>query len=47
MIPSEKTKLIEELFNIWTQQPRANYPTWLELAIYMFEAGQSYEREEE
>lgn len=39
----EEIKLVEELFNVWTQQPRNTYPTWLDLAKYMFEQGKNYE----
>lgn len=39
---TEETKLVEELFNTWTHLPRDNYPTWLELSLYMFEQGKTY-----
>ena len=42
---TEETKKIENLFNLWCTQQRKDYPTWLELSVYMFEAGVNHQKE--
>ena len=39
----DENHLIENIFDHWTEKQRDSYPTWLELAKYMFEQGRKYE----